>query len=94
MLDFFGNSINWVLDVEGNSSECDSGHSVTNALSKSNSSNIELSRSCIPVHLNADLILIWVDALSQEKQISGARLYMVISFSWFWIIYEFIDCKK
>ena len=67
--------------MEGISSTCESGRSVTIALTKSNSSNIELSRGCIPVHLNADLILIRVADLSQEGQISGARSYMVIGFS-------------
>ena len=43
---------------------------VIHLLAKSNSESIELSKECISVHLNADLILIRVAALSQEEQIN------------------------
>ena len=95
VLDFLGNWINCVLDVEGNSSICKSRQSISHkCTAKSNSSNIELSRGWIPVHLNADLIFICVAALSQEEKNNGARSYMVIGFPGLWIIHEFIDCEK
>ena len=66
---------------------------VIHLLAKSSSESIELSKECISVHLNADLILIRVADLSQEKNI-GARSYKVISFPGLWIIHEYIDYEK